>query len=76
MIVVTVARKPLASSNVASNVISHGAGAMNIDACRIAAEERMLCSNTSGREGLFRAGLKGGRGHDDAREVAGEPAPL
>ena len=35
MIVVTVARKPLAESTVASNVLVHGTGALNIDESRI-----------------------------------------
>lgn len=30
-----VARKPLACSSVAANVLEHGAGALNVDACRI-----------------------------------------
>lgn len=35
MIVITVARKPLSEANVATNVLKHGAGAINVDACRI-----------------------------------------
>ena len=38
MIVVTVARKPLCGS-VASNVLEHGAGALNVDGCRIGTAE-------------------------------------
>lgn len=39
MIVVTVARKPLAASTVAANVLTHGVGALNIDGARIAPVE-------------------------------------
>ena len=35
MLVITVARKPLAEANVAANVLAHGAGALNIKATRI-----------------------------------------
>lgn len=35
MRIITLARKPLSESNVASNVIKHGTGAMNINAIRI-----------------------------------------
>ena len=37
--VVTVARKPLSEPTVAWNVLKWGAGAFNIDACRIPADE-------------------------------------
>lgn len=36
MIVITVARKPLSEANVAANVLKHGCGAVNVNACRIA----------------------------------------
>jgi site-specific DNA-methyltransferase (adenine-specific) len=36
MIIVTVARKPLAATSVAANVLEHGTGALHIDAARIA----------------------------------------
>lgn len=36
MRVVTVARKPCASGGATANILEHGAGALNIDACRIA----------------------------------------
>jgi len=32
---ITLARKPLSESNIASNVLKHGTGALNIDGCRI-----------------------------------------
>ena len=36
MKIITIARKPLSESNVASNVLKHGCGALNVDASRIA----------------------------------------
>ena len=35
MKIITIARKPLSESNVASNVLKHGCGAIDIDSCRI-----------------------------------------
>lgn len=34
-----IGRKPLSEKNIAENVLKHGTGAMNIDACRISAED-------------------------------------
>ena len=39
---VVVARKPLAEKTVARNVLAHGTGAINVDACRIAATDSQL----------------------------------
>lgn len=36
---IVVARKPLAGSTVAANVLEHGTGALNIDACRVEAHD-------------------------------------
>ncbi len=54
---ICVARKPLEGS-VAENVLKHGAGALNIDACRIdtGGEERRIGSNPAMRGGAFGAG--------------------
>lgn len=35
---ITVARKPLSESSVAANVLEHGCGAINVEACRIGQE--------------------------------------
>jgi len=37
---IVLARKPLSASNVAANVLMHGTGAINVDACRIPAAGR------------------------------------
>jgi DNA modification methylase len=39
---IIVARKPLAEPNVAANVLEHGTGAINVDACRIEAADSQL----------------------------------
>lgn len=52
MIVVTVARKPLAEGSVASNVLTHSAGALHIDATRIA-----TFKGSSGHPGRWPANL-------------------
>lgn len=41
MIVIHVARKPLTEANVASNVVEHGTGSINVDACRVGPEARI-----------------------------------
>jgi DNA modification methylase len=48
---IVVARKPLAGT-VAGNVLEHGVGALNIDACRVGAEERV--SHAGGSSSLWR----------------------
>jgi site-specific DNA-methyltransferase (adenine-specific) len=50
--VITVARKPLSESSVAANVLEHGTGALNIDACRVGAD----VSEMVGRSGTADAG--------------------
>jgi len=44
---ICVARKPLGESTVASNVLQHGTGALNIDGCRVPTED-MLRTGTGG----------------------------
>ena len=41
MIIITLARKPLASGSVAANVLEHEAGALNIDASRISTNDNL-----------------------------------
>lgn len=64
MIVITVARKPLSADTVASNVLEHGAGAVNIDASRIEAGERPLQARTHEHhdgQNCFGRGLTGSK---------------
>lgn len=62
MIIVTVARRPLSESTVASNVLAHGTGALNIDACRIGSgsggEPPTYVPNL--KNAVFGAGMGGG----------------
>ncbi|WP_338498178.1 DNA methyltransferase [Pseudomonas sp. WP18] len=68
---ITVARKPLIGT-VAANVLAHGTGALNIDACRVATEDDTArVTNGAIRGGNYGAGgtAQGpvGGGHDDGR---------
>lgn len=81
MIVVTVARKPLSEGTVASNVLEHGTGALNINACRIGGDERRINNYQSAeRQGcIARPGDAGhaGRAYETRFTVAGRwPANL
>lgn len=38
---IVLARKPLSEKNIASNVLKHGVGGLNIDGCRVGNEERI-----------------------------------
>lgn len=57
---IVVARKPLVGT-VAANVIAHGTGALNIDACRIEANDGrpLIVSKSEGSTGIFGDGLNG-----------------
>lgn len=46
---IVLARKPLAEKTVARNVLTHGTGAINVDACRIATAEVMSYSTSKAR---------------------------
>ena len=67
---IVLARKPLAEKTVARNVLEHGTGAINVDACRIGTDENTsrppaIVQSTSAP---FGAGLAmGGRGHASGR---------
>ena len=63
---IVLARKPLAEKTVARNVLAHGTGAINVDACRIGTEGGGThCAN---RDGSGKC-----RGHDNAgRSTSGE----
>jgi len=81
---VIVARKPLAGT-VAANVLEHGTGAINIDACRVGTTKHVPASESkaSGYMGGWTGGYSGGDGsnpnvgrwpanliHDGSEEVA------
>ena len=50
---IVLARKPLAEKTVARNVLEHGTGAINIDACRIATDDNL---NGGSGHGILRLG--------------------
>ena len=60
MELVTVARKPFPGT-VAANVLKYGTGALNVDACRIGAEERPLLEHTNRDGNIYGGGLEGSK---------------
>ena len=69
---IVLARKPLAEKTVARNVLAHGTGAINVNACRIATDENL---NGGAAHGAFRLG--GCHTVDELRALAeaGEKTP-
>lgn len=65
---ICVARKPLVGT-VAANVLAHGTGAINIDACRVAGEStiREVKADTNGRENWRMGAQDGTHGSDAGR---------
>lgn len=63
---ICMARKPLAGT-VASNVLAHGTGALNIDACRIAGEKPATTRGAGGQHGRFSELGAQGRIEDDGK---------
>lgn len=60
MELICVARKPLGEKTVAANVLRNGCGALNVDACRIAADDSMEMEGRSGASmpnQIFGAGI-------------------
>ena len=54
---IVLARKPLAEKTVARNVLAHGTGAINVDACRIGTEDNLSGGGEgTGKAGSFRFG--------------------
>lgn len=60
---ITVARKPLIGT-VAANVLEHGTGAINVDACRVALQDgddrAILAARSGGKRGFPKDGYVGG----------------
>src|SRR5699024_10247462 len=54
---IVLARKPLAEKTVARNVLAHGTGAINVDACRIETDDNLNGGGEgTGKAGSFRFG--------------------
>ena len=71
---IVLARKPLAEDTVAANVLAHGTGALNVDACRVPTDEdcaRKPSPNansvTYAQDEYTKNMLRGGRGSDGGR---------
>lgn len=58
---IVLARKPLAEKTVARNVLAHGTGAINIDACRIGADGGCSGAGPGPSGGIYGDGLNGAR---------------
>ena len=68
---IVLARKPLAEKTVARNVLAHGTGAINVDACRIAGEPvRIENYASTGPQGMMSHGHGGGAGHAGEERTA------
>lgn len=67
---IVVARKPLIGT-VAANVLEHGTGAMNIDACRVPSDAATGWGGARGFKNTHEASKSGGMGSGDARPVDG-----
>ena len=68
---IVLARKPLAEKTVARNVLAHGTGAINIDACRIEGEPvRIENYASTGPQGMMSHGHGGGSGHAGEERTA------
>src|SRR5699024_8550882 len=69
---IVLARKPLAEKTVARNVLAHGTGAINVDACRIETEDNL---NGGSGHGMLRLGGCHTLDELKALAVAGEKTP-
>jgi DNA modification methylase len=49
---IILARKPIRGT-VAANVCEHGTGALNIDGCRVGADEQILCHGNKGKKDVY-----------------------
>ena len=59
---IVLARKPLAEKTVARNVLAHGTGAINVDACRIGTTERpLVVPDRRGGNEVYGDGLQGSK---------------
>jgi site-specific DNA-methyltransferase (adenine-specific) len=54
---ITVARKPLGEKTVAANVLAHGAGAINVDGCRVGTEQLPAMTAGQSKIGTFERGV-------------------
>ena len=74
MRVITVSRKPLSEGNVASNVLKHGTGAINVDASRIASPGETVTTHTQSTKSAVRDDKVFGKyaGMEETHQTAGQ----
>lgn len=72
MKVVHVLRKPLSEGTVAANVLSHGTGALNIDASRIAAPGETISNHSRGDESAVSKGIYGDSKGQETHQTSGQ----
>lgn len=68
---IVLARKPLEASTIARNIVQHGTGALNVEACRIEAEKATGWGGKAAGDGVFNNGTFNLRNDGDARPVEG-----
>jgi site-specific DNA-methyltransferase (adenine-specific) len=65
---ICLARKPLAEKNIAANVLTHGTGAINVDACRVGAGSELKSgAYTRAPDGVHQTGLAGSFVYDGSK---------
>lgn len=64
----TLARKPLSEKTIAANVLKWGTGGINIDACRVGTDEKIVIGMSKAHLGNKYGSGTGGRGTSESRE--------
>lgn len=72
MIVITVARKPIAEGTVAANVLTHGTGAINIDGCRISAPTETITNHARSSDAAVSKGKYGDSKAQETHQTSGQ----
>jgi hypothetical protein len=70
--VVHVLRKPLSEGTVAANVLTHGTGALNINASRIAAPGETISNHSRGAESAISKGIYGDSKGQETHQTSGQ----
>jgi site-specific DNA-methyltransferase (adenine-specific) len=72
---ITVARKPLGEKTVAANVLAHGAGALNVDGCRVSCGEQPKACRAPGWDSVNKANAAAGYRPGDYQQGEAEYQP-
>lgn len=70
---IIVARKPL-TGPVAANVLAHGTGGLNVDACRVAAPGEVITNHARGAASALSKGIYGNSTAQETHQTPGQPA--